>query len=119
MKKNSKGTYGLMVITALLIVLIGVSYAWLMITLKADKFNVIKAGSLSLRLKEENEIGIRQDLAVPVVDEVGLKSEAFTFTLENNGNITSNYTIFLDDILSSFFPAAPQKSPLRTVALFD
>ena len=32
-----------------------------------------------------------------MTDIDGLKTDAYTFTLQNNGNVTSNYTIYLDD----------------------
>lgn len=98
MKKENKKAYKLIVLIALVIALIGGSYAWLRITLSGGKVNVIKAGALSLALKETNEVGIQEDGAIPVTDQTGLATEGFTFTLENNGTIASNYIIYLDDV---------------------
>jgi len=78
--------------------LIGGTYAWFTLTLKGTKVNVLKAGSLSLILNDENSIGISKDKAVPMLDEVGEKENAYHFTLENHSTIPSEYILYLDDL---------------------
>jgi len=81
-----------------LVLLIGASYAWFTLTLNGTKSNVIKAGTLSLILNDENSVGINSEQAVPMLDEVGKTGDPYHFTLENNGELPSDYTIYLDDM---------------------
>ncbi len=82
----------------ILILVIGGTYAWFTLQLNGTKVNVLKAGTLSLILKDENSIGINQEKAVPMLDEEGEKLDSYHFTLENNSELPSDYTIYLDDI---------------------
>jgi len=59
---------------------------------------VLKAGSLSLILNDENSVGINSEKAVPMLDEVGKTLDPYHFTLENQGELPSDYTICLDDL---------------------
>lgn len=78
-----------------LVLLIGGTYAWLTLTLTGTKTARIEAGTLSLELVDEaNEINVEN--ALPVTDEEGKATDPYVFTLNNNGNITSLYTVYLD-----------------------
>ena len=92
MEKNKKQVIA---IALALVLLIGGSYAWLSVTLKGTKKVRIEAGTLSLVLNEGNAINVSD--SVPMSDVDGLKTDAYTFSLQNNGNVTSEYTIYLDD----------------------
>ena len=92
MEKNKKQVIA---IALALVLLIGGSYAWLSVTLKGTKKVRIEAGTLSLVLNEGNEINVSD--SVPMSDVDGLKTDTYTFSLQNNGNVTSEYTIYLDD----------------------
>jgi len=81
-----------------LVLLIGVSYAWFSLTLEGTKINVLKAGTLSLVLNDENTLGINETEAVPMLDEIGEQTDPYHFTLENEGDLPSDYTIYLDDV---------------------
>jgi len=82
----------------LLIILIGGSFAWLVLTVNGTKTNDLVAGTLSVILdeSESNEISITN--GEPLTDEEGLQTTAYTFTLRNNGTLNSKYTIYLDDV---------------------
>ena len=92
MEKNKKQVIA---IALALVLLIGGSYAWLSVTLKGTKKVRIEAGTLSLVLDEGNAINVSD--SVPMSDADGLATDAYTFSLQNNGNVTSEYTIYLDD----------------------
>lgn len=78
-----------------LVLLIGGTYAWLTLTLTGTKTARIEAGTLSLELVDEaNAINVEN--ALPVSDADGLATDPYVFTLNNNGNITSLYTVYLD-----------------------
>lgn len=85
-------------IVAILIVLLVATYAWLTKTISGSKDNIIKAGNLSLILDDKTSKGIHSESAIPISDEEGLQTEGYNFRVENNGNLNTRYTIYLDDI---------------------
>jgi len=100
-KKKSfiaKHKMSIFVAVSAVVMLIGLSYAWLQLTLRGTKDLTLRAGNLSLVLDDSMEGGISMDSVVPVADEEGKSQDGYTFTLENNGSIASQYTIYLDDL---------------------
>ena len=100
MKKNKenfaeRNKKQLLVIALALVLLLGGTYAWLTLTLNGTKKVRIEAGTLSLVLDEGNAINVED--SVPMSDIDGLATTPYTFSLQNNGNVTSKYTIYLDD----------------------
>jgi len=94
----SKHAYRLGLFVILLtITVLGISYAWLNLSLTTSKTNVITAGVLDISLVDGDSVGISEISALPISDEVGMTLTPYTFILENNGNIASEYTIYLDD----------------------
>ena len=105
MKINEKITIDtkslIIVIVAILIaILIGLSYAWFGIVRNSNSINKIKAGSLEMTLDDTATEGIKLLNEVPRSYLQGMKTEEYTFTLTNTGTITSDYTIYLDDVLT-------------------
>ena len=91
----------IIVIVALLIaILIGLSYAWFGIVRNSNSINKIKAGSLEMTLDDTATEGIKLLNEVPRSYLQGMKTEEYTFTLTNTGTTTSDYTIYLDDVLT-------------------
>jgi len=82
----------------ILVLVIGGTYAWFTLQLNGTKVNVLKAGTLSLILNDENSVGINSEKAVPMLDEVGETLVPYHFTLENHSDMPSDYTIYLDDL---------------------
>ena len=91
-EKNKKQ---IVAIALALVLLLGGTYAWLTLTLNGTKKVRIEAGTLSLVLDEGNAINVED--SVPMSDIDGLATTPYTFSLQNNGNVTSEYTIYLDD----------------------
>ena len=87
-----------LIVISTIVMFFALSYAWLQITLLGEKELTLHAGSMSLVLDDSMEGGINIESSVPVLDEVGMSQEGYTFTLENNGKIASDYTIYLDDL---------------------
>lgn len=113
MKEKNKGIEAnkkkIIALAVALVLLIGGTYAWLTITLTGTKTTRIEAGTLSLELVEEaNEINIED--ALPMTDTDGEAQEnPYTFTLNNNGNISSVYTVYLDSVaIDETLKAMPQ-----------
>ncbi len=88
------------VITLLLIVLviIGVSYAFYIFNTRGEKsINIRGKGSLSLELDDDASSGISLLNTVPTSDADGLNTTPYNFSIVNNGNTTIKYSISLVD----------------------
>lgn len=100
--KKSTGTKtGLLIaLVAALVVIIGGTYAWLTLTKTGTKVNVITTGTFELVLddKASEGISITGEAAQPIATSEGLKLDGYNFTLRNTGDLSANYTIYLDDI---------------------
>ena len=83
-------------VLVMLIAIIGTTYAWLTFSLKGQKTNTMIVGNLSLNLDNET-VGINLEDASPVSENVGMSYKPYSFTLTNDGNIESTYTIYLVD----------------------
>lgn len=97
MNKIKSYNKALIVIAVLLVCLIGGTYAWLSVATESDKTSNVVIGTLSMELDDFESDGINIENATPVTDTEGLKSKSYNFTLTNNGDIPSNYTIYLDN----------------------
>ena len=95
MSKNKKQ---IGIIIALLILLIGGSYAWLKLQVIGNKTNVLRAGTLDLVLDDTKTNGISIEKAVPMSDTKGKEQEGYTFELINKGTMKTGYTIYIDDL---------------------
>ena len=80
----------------ILILLLGLTFAYLVTTISGEKEYIVRAGSLNLILTENNELTLES--LKPEEDSVGMSFEGFTFSLENKGGIETDYTIYLDDL---------------------
>ncbi len=94
-----KHKMGIFITVSAIIMVIGLSYAWLQLTLRGSKeLSILTSGKLELVLDDSMTEGISVTNSVPVTDDMGLEQKAYTFTLENKGTIDSDYTIYLDDL---------------------
>ena len=98
MKEAIKNNKKIIIIGVFIIVLllIGIAFAYLRTTLHGEKDYVIRTGSLGLRLEESNELTLEK--LIPIEDSEGMSLDGFNFSLVNNGNIETDYIIYLDDI---------------------
>ncbi len=96
LKKHKMGVF---VGVSAVLMLVGLSYAWLQLTLRGTKeLSILTSGKLELVLDDSMTEGISVTNSVPVTDDMGLEQKAYTFTLENKGTIDSDYIIYLDDL---------------------
>ena len=93
-KKNKK--FIIIGIVIILILLIGIAFAYLTTTLHGSKEYAIRAGSLGLKLEEGNELVLEK--VIPIEDSEGMSLNGFNFSLVNEGNIDTDFTIYLDDM---------------------
>ena len=98
MKEEFKNNKKVIIIAVAIIVLLslGITYAYLTTTLHGKEEYMVRAGSLGLRLEESNELTLERQ--IPIEDSEGMKLDGFNFSLINEGNIDTDFTIYLDDI---------------------
>lgn len=108
-KKTIKASLFILII--IMILILGSSYAWLKLTQHASKTNVVTAGILSMELNDEISNGIYLENSYPMLDEEGMQTESYIFTVKNNGDITSYYTIYFDDVNSELFNQYSRMNP--------
>ena len=70
----------LFVVISAIIMLVGLSYAWLQLTLRGEKELTLRAGTLELSLDDSMGEGITMADVVPISDEEGLASSGYTIT---------------------------------------
>jgi hypothetical protein len=97
MRNISKYKGQILSIFIVAILLLGLSFAWLTLTLNSTKKNAITAGNLSIVLSDTASNGISLENAYPLSDADGQETTEYTFTITNNGTLVSDYTIYLDD----------------------
>ena len=85
----------LLIISIIVILVVGITYAWLTQTLDGSKIQSMRVGTFKLSLQEGNSLSLQS--AEFMSDEDGLKQDGFTFTVENTGKFTGSYSVYLDD----------------------
>lgn len=95
--KNKKEKIMFLIIIVLTIAIVGISYAWITVTISGEKEYIVRAGTLDLVLDESSN-GLLLEDEVPVEDKVGLASEGATFSVRNNGKSDACYKIYMDDL---------------------
>ena len=92
--KNKK--YILLLASSLLVIIIlGVTYAWLIQTVNSNKIQAMRVGTFKLSLEEGNYLSLPSSEFMS--DEDGLKQDGFTFSVANTGKFTGSYSVYLDD----------------------
>ena len=95
-KNRKKKILSLSIIAGLVIVLMGVTYAWFSTTIRGNTTQVIQSGDLSLTIENENSLTLTK--ALPMPDSEGIKgTKKYTFTLSNNDRMNLDYIIRLVD----------------------
>ncbi len=94
--KKRKSIIILISILLVILIVLGITYAYLRTTLEGQKDYVIRAGALDLILNEGNELTLEKQ--IPIEDSEGINLDGLSFSLTNKGNIDTDYTIYLDDI---------------------
>ena len=98
MDKKKESIILSIILLCLILIAVGMSYAFLKTSFFGAKTSVLKVGSLSLVLDETSGNAITVEDGTPMYDTEGVKQDNyFTFALKNNGVIDSAYTIYLED----------------------
>ena len=98
MDKKKESIILSIILLCLILIAVGMSYAFLKTSFFGTKTSVLKVGSLSLVLDETSGNAITVEDGTSMYDSEGVKQDNyFTFALKNNGVIDSAYTIYLED----------------------
>ena len=98
MDKKKESIILSIILLCLILIAVGMSYAFLKTSFFGAKTSVLKVGSLSLVLDETSGNAITVEDGTPMYDSEGVKQDNyFTFALKNNGVLDSAYTIYLED----------------------
>ena len=95
MKDKNKVIGFTIAVVVLLVAIVGISYAWLTMSVSSNKKQVLRVGSLQIILSETNSITLSD--AHPMSDSDGMNQTGFEFSIINNDKISTVYSIYLDD----------------------
>ena len=95
--KNKKTMIAMISVVALLLVLIGVTYAYWIFTKSQQTDNLITSACLDITLDNESE-AISLGNQFPISDEEGMQTTPYTFTVTNNCNTSIDYQIALESL---------------------
>ena len=94
---NKKTRIAIISVVALLLVLIGVTYAYWLVTKTQTNSNIISSACLDITLdNESNDISLSSQY--PMSDEEGMKLTPYTFKVTNNCNTSIDYQVALEAI---------------------
>ena len=96
-KHNKKKRIVILCLIVSLVMIIGISYAWLRTVLEGEKNVKIVVGDLNLVLDESSTEGIQLTNVIPTYDDEGKTYEPYKFSLKNQSNIPIYYTLSLVD----------------------
>ena len=88
------------ILLLLVLMTIGISYAYWNYNEKQNDFNVAKTNCFSLTYTDNTD-AITLDNMVPTEDEEGLKEKGYSFTIKNTCNTIATYEVNLEDLLAS------------------
>ena len=95
--KNQKTRIAIISVVALLLVLIGVTYAYWVLTKMQTNSNLVSSACLDITLDNESA-AINLGSQYPMSDEDGMKLTPYTFTVTNNCNTSVDYQVALESI---------------------
>lgn len=103
--KNYKFFLNIFAIVLGIGVIFGVTYAIFRTTVRGEKSNVISTGNFGLVIQNESTNGISLTNALPMSEEEGKKTSAYTFELKNTGDYDIKYKLGFELDSSSTMPA--------------
>ena len=96
-KKIILSVLGILLILSLLV---GVSYAYYMVSVSQTNKNIVKSSCLNLSISNEENV-IRLEKQIPIMNEEGKKLTPYTFTINNTCNSMMAYSLNLEELEGS------------------
>ena len=97
---NKKIILSVLGILLILSLLVGVSYAYYMVSVFQTNKNVVKSSCLSLSISNEENV-IKLEKQIPIMNEEGKKLTPYTFTINNTCNSFIAYSLNLEELEGS------------------
>ena len=80
--------------------LVGVSYAYYMVSVSQTNKNIVKSSCLNLSISNEENV-IKLEKQIPIMNEEGKKLTPYTFTINNTCNSMMAYSLNLEELEGS------------------
>lgn len=96
-KKIILSILGILLILSLLV---GVSYAYYMVSVSQTNKNIVKSSCLNLSISNEENV-IKLEKQIPIMNEEGKKLTPYTFTINNTCNSMMAYSLNLEELEGS------------------
>ena len=96
-KKIILSVLGILLILSLLV---GVSYAYYMVSVSQTNKNIVKSSCLNLSISNEENV-IKLEKQIPIMNEEGKKLTPYTFTINNTCNSMMGYSLNLEELEGS------------------
>ena len=96
-KKIILSILGILLILSLLV---GVSYAYYMVSVSQTNKNIVKSSCLNLSISNEENV-IKLEKQIPIMNEDGKKLTPYTFTINNTCNSMMGYSLNLEELEGS------------------
>ena len=98
---EKKKVWVLVCVIGILLLAIGISFAFWKVLLQQESVNVVNSSCLKLELQDQNEISLEN--AVPILDEDGMLLTPYEFTLTNVCNSNATFDITLEILNETTF----------------
>ena len=96
MEKKKMWVYGVVALVAILVIVIGTSYAYWRITMIQTGDNTINSSCFKLEFEEQENSNISILEGYPISDEDGKKLTPYTFSIKNGCGVKAKYVIRLE-----------------------
>ena len=96
-KKIILSILGILLILSLLV---GVSYAYYMVSVSQTNKNIVKSSCLNLSISNEENV-IKLEKQIPIMNEEGKNLTPYTFTINNTCNSMMGYSLNLEELEGS------------------
>lgn len=98
---EKKKVWVLVCVIGVLLLAIGISFAFWKVLLQQESVNVVNSSCLKLELQDQNEISLEN--TVPILDEDGMLLTPYEFTLTNVCNSNATFDITLEILNETTF----------------
>ncbi len=114
MNKKKKIIIGIIVLVSIIVITLGVTYAYWQFIRKQEGENVVKSACLDISISDEaNQISLQK--AMPISDVEATQLKPFTFTVTNNCQSSTNYSIRLESLEKTTLDSKHVKTMLNEV----
>ncbi len=89
--RNKKTVIAIISVVAVILILIGVTYSYWLVTKEQQRENVISSACLDISMTGSNDINLTSQY--PMSDEDGMSTKPYKFTVTNNCKASFDYQV--------------------------